>query len=394
MAGTASLPITGTTVRDEARDIARVATFLGLVVLAALILNIVYAVWAVGVRFGGCLGWALALALVGILVGFLFGIPRVLQHSGRAAPAAQGGQGQGQAAAADASNDRDRDYEQRVNTNLEEISDWLTKIIVGLGLVQLKEVPSYIVSLANTIAPSLGEITRANVSAAAAMAVFYPVAGFLFGYLVTRLYVQGAFARADVDATKYALHADVDVRVAALEAGQSLAIARAGAIAAVSAGGGATATAAAASRADPKQGLAELTKLGDEYMSVKLKDYSDRLQKKNELADAMYRVVRTYQIPKQDLAQRRNEPFLLALALAVIASPEYGDLEWILNSTAKLTRSHVRYQTVIALATLSRANLIGRDDRPRVLELLKQFRMNADEPLLRQISSLEALVNA
>ena len=169
MAGTASLPITGTTVRDEARDIARVATFLGLVVLAALILNIVYAVWAVGVRFGGCLGWALALALVGILVGFLFGIPRVLQHSGRAAPAAQGGQGQGQAAAADASNDRDRDYEQRVNTNLEEISDWLTKIIVGLGLVQLKEVPSYIVSLANTIAPSLGEITRANVSAAAAM---------------------------------------------------------------------------------------------------------------------------------------------------------------------------------------------------------------------------------
>jgi hypothetical protein len=32
----------------------------------------------------------------------------------------------------------------RVNTNLEQISDWLTKIIVGLGLVQLRSVPDYL----------------------------------------------------------------------------------------------------------------------------------------------------------------------------------------------------------------------------------------------------------
>ena len=33
-------------------------------------------------------------------------------------------------------------YRQQVNTNLTEISDWLTKIIVGLGLINLKQIPS------------------------------------------------------------------------------------------------------------------------------------------------------------------------------------------------------------------------------------------------------------
>jgi len=34
------------------------------------------------------------------------------------------------------------------NTNLEQISDWLTKILVGVGLTQLREIPGQVQRLA------------------------------------------------------------------------------------------------------------------------------------------------------------------------------------------------------------------------------------------------------
>ena len=58
---------------------------------------------------------------VGLLIGFLFGIPRTLQ---------------GLPEAADARLSESVRQRYMVNTNLEQVSDWLTKIIVGVGLVQ------------------------------------------------------------------------------------------------------------------------------------------------------------------------------------------------------------------------------------------------------------------
>src|SRR5258708_2722865 len=57
----------------------------------------------------------------GILIGFLFGIPRTLQREGT-----NGAAGANSTAEA-----------YGVNTTLEQISDWLTKIIVGVGLLPL-----------------------------------------------------------------------------------------------------------------------------------------------------------------------------------------------------------------------------------------------------------------
>lgn len=60
----------------------------------------------------------------GGMAGFLFGIPRSAQE-----PQGSAGLPLEQAS------------EYKVNTNLEQISDWLTKIIVGIGLTQLGTVP-------------------------------------------------------------------------------------------------------------------------------------------------------------------------------------------------------------------------------------------------------------
>jgi len=93
--------------------------------------------------------WALACYAIGSLLGFLFGIPRVLQ--GRVAnsdsPSSSGGPGSRPGAT----------YQLLINTNLDDISDWLTKIVVGVGLVQLKTIPGFIYRLAVLIAGKHGE---------------------------------------------------------------------------------------------------------------------------------------------------------------------------------------------------------------------------------------------
>jgi len=37
------------------------------------------------------------------------------------------------------------------NTNLEDVSDWLTKIIIGVTLTQLTKIPGYLQSIADNI---------------------------------------------------------------------------------------------------------------------------------------------------------------------------------------------------------------------------------------------------
>jgi tetratricopeptide (TPR) repeat protein len=111
---------------------------------------------------------------VGALFGFLFGIPKTLQD--QAGTAAQG-QGKPEREAA----------VQATNTNLEQISDWLTKILVGVGLTQLYKARGELGTLGNYFAvASAPAVTLA-------MVLNFSIAGFLTGYLLTRLFLTGAF---------------------------------------------------------------------------------------------------------------------------------------------------------------------------------------------------------
>ena len=122
--------------------------------------------------------WALACLISGAAVGFLFGIPKILQAD-KPPDAAQ------------VSNT----YRQQVNTNLEQISDWLTKIIVGLGLINLTKIPPYLNSMAGLLASST--LDNGNPAFAMALIVYFSLLGFLSGYVTTRLFLAGAFSKAD-----------------------------------------------------------------------------------------------------------------------------------------------------------------------------------------------------
>jgi len=130
--------------------------------------------------------WMFACLLASSVIGFLFGIPKILQT-----PAKFGTDEAGTVPS----------YQQLVNSNLTEISDWLTKIIVGLGLVNLTKIPPYLYSAAKVLGSGLS--TPQLMSAELALAFSYGIIigfccfGFLFGYISTRTYLAGLFSDAD-----------------------------------------------------------------------------------------------------------------------------------------------------------------------------------------------------
>lgn len=119
---------------------------------------------------------------VGALVGFIFGIPRTLQEDDKAGV--------------------------KSNSNLEQLSDWLTKIIVGVGLVEFKE----IFGLVNTISTDLSQgltSSPTGYTIISSTLIFYFFGGFFISYIWSRIYLEKIF--------KINLAEETESRIADLE---------------------------------------------------------------------------------------------------------------------------------------------------------------------------------
>lgn len=139
----------------------------------------------------GCL-IALAAAMTGSLAGFLFGLPRsrtdLVTHDPNAA-----GRGGRQVSVESRSASG-----YRANTNLEDISDWLTKIFVGLGLTQIGSIPGGFRDLVNTVKVAMGSGDDAA-AIAGSLIVGYVILGFLGTYLWARTRLSQALRLGDSD---------------------------------------------------------------------------------------------------------------------------------------------------------------------------------------------------
>jgi hypothetical protein len=134
-----------------------------------------------------------AFFMTGCLLGFLFGIPKQ-KAVGTVKPSATvtkegtaptGASPQGT-------------VELEANTNLEQVSDWLTKIVVGVGLTQIHSMPDWLKKYADAVAPSLGPSSFTNARAlAVGILIYYLTLGFLSGYLLTRLYLTKELEEAE-----------------------------------------------------------------------------------------------------------------------------------------------------------------------------------------------------
>ncbi len=123
---------------------------------------------------------SLASLVAGGFFGFLFGIPRALT-SERAGTGAE-------------NTNLGRGY--LPNSNLEQVSDWLTKILIGVTLTQIGEIPGLVQRLVDYVrGPFLPPSTSSGF--VLSTLVLYSVGGFLVGYLWSRLYLGRALRLAD-----------------------------------------------------------------------------------------------------------------------------------------------------------------------------------------------------
>jgi hypothetical protein len=99
----------------------------------------------------------------GGFVGFLFGIPRTVQGT---APSK-------------------RVTRYLGNTNLEQVSDWLTKIIVGVGLVQIGHIVPALTKLAESMKAPLGGLPSSG-AFGLGLVVTYALLGFFYFYFWSR----------------------------------------------------------------------------------------------------------------------------------------------------------------------------------------------------------------
>jgi hypothetical protein len=118
----------------------------------------------------------------GVLLGFLFGLPKTIDKSATSKA------------------------RLATNTNLDQISDWLTKILVGIGLVQIGKLTHGVSNLGASIAPGLGGESGAKAFAVALLA-YSSLDGFLVGYIWTRTDLSRLFrlAAEDLDPIEEAL---------------------------------------------------------------------------------------------------------------------------------------------------------------------------------------------
>lgn len=127
--------------------------------------------------------WAMAYFILGGLGGFTFGVPKIISLNDQI----------GALQISKLSSQTSQRNAIQENTNLTQISDWLTKIIIGAGLVQLRDIPGFVMRVARKMALGMAEnpvkIESVNVFCAAII-IFFTTFGFASGYIIMRLIIS------------------------------------------------------------------------------------------------------------------------------------------------------------------------------------------------------------
>jgi CheY-like chemotaxis protein len=198
---------------DAFREYERASRVIVVALIIGMIALVVFAIQAASpIGFFAILGAGLALvgagSAVGAFIGFLFGIPRRLQESG--------------AQAAKELPDLPQQPQLRWagNTSLEQFSDWLTKIIVGVGLTQLLNVPNALASLGKVVGPALGGFSGSAAFGTLEF-VYFVIGGFFTAYLWTSLRLTALLVSSEEEAKRAQAH-ETDIQIRAFEVAMDL----------------------------------------------------------------------------------------------------------------------------------------------------------------------------
>jgi hypothetical protein len=108
-----------------------------------------------------------AAGFTGALLGFIFGVPKTLAAGRQTANGAPANASQ-------------------TNTNLEQISDWLTQILVGAGLTSLTSLPGFAAKTMDYLSTHGYQGLPGEGTLAVFVMIYFGSAGFFWGYIETR----------------------------------------------------------------------------------------------------------------------------------------------------------------------------------------------------------------
>jgi hypothetical protein len=361
----------------NSRRLRPILLFFTVLGISGILADLVYG-FSVG-SIGSCLIWSLSCLTGGIATGFLFAIPKIVQGS--------------QATNEDKES---MDYKLQVNTNLTEISDWLTKIIVGLGLVKLTKLPPYLTSMAVAFSNGVHDKDKSVAMAVAYGTItFFSVLGFLFGYLFTRLFLSKAISIADQDSIQQ-LKGQFQIQIANIESKQGF-LAHSLASSSQEAASGVKSQ---IHQIPIDQALENLKRMAGEYMEINIADLAERTRAKDAKANEMGIYALQNGIGSNILFEyiKGQTPFqeglVLALATLINIDPHQLDFNKLILVGGNLTRLHVRYRVLLAIVTLQKQGYIDDGGKQQAINLVKTYRLHADPPLNRQIDYTLSFLNA
>jgi hypothetical protein len=313
--------------------------------------------------FGAGALLALASLMTGALVGFVFGIPRSLRE--RPSPPRQPNPApasptQSTTASAPASaptgtatDNTAAGNQFQSNTNLEEISDWLTKIIVGLGLTKLTKIPDYVGRLTWFVTHSIvaGHPEYTESVAFSIMAAF-GCCGFFMGYLMTRLFLQRAFSLAAVATPADQMRSEVKgaaLDPVSLDAVPDAATVDAGIKRALSVQSVSSNVSAASLRI-------QISALAKQYEALRLALASgdERTKSMEQVASQMKSLALAAQPLLDDLKKSNSSGERLAAVTFLEIKPQEGSLDWLVDRIVT-ERPFIGYHAALALLAATRA---------------------------------------
>jgi hypothetical protein len=143
--------------------------------------GILFVALSTGSMVGATVG-GIASFMIGGLAGVLFGIPRYAASS------------------TDKQATQPHAVRYQGNTNLEQVSDWLTKIIIGVTLTEFRSIARDVVSVSNSLAASFSGVTNIEGRVEAmSLLLLAAISGFLFFYLWARVYLPKMFRDSETD---------------------------------------------------------------------------------------------------------------------------------------------------------------------------------------------------
>lgn len=378
--------------RPKSSDLQHISRF----VVAVFVVAIGVAGW-VGWKadaVGPVLLWAFASCAVGGRMGFLFGIPKsgltlkTELHAGGAAEASTN-----DASVVSTGGQTDPAHRARPNTNLEEVSDWLTKIIVGLTLVHLQDLRGQIKRIGFHAAEAIQpDPNAAYVSVATALVVGFTLTGFLVVYLYMRLFLQGAIVRSDDDMmNRYRDAVEEAVRVGAGEASPETEELSASPVVPSAASLSAAQAVADAAPQDPELLLQPLRQLASEYESLRQKkEYST--ERTREMTDIVRRM-RPHAIAAApyigDLMRSTStgEHLAATVVLQMKYIPEH--MQWLVRRLVE-ERAFIGYQAASAL--LARVRVAGPPESKAIQDAVKIAKLDREQLSMSE-SSLDSLID-